>query len=107
MKHIKLFESINHPARINQELGKGQNLYMVSVDMAAETLKVWGDTLSELGEIAPNCIFQNFNAVTPDYWEVIIVGSEVECTAIANYWNNLTGGNEVMVEPFRQPKTRY
>jgi hypothetical protein len=87
--------------------GLGQGKYMVSVDMAAETLKAWADTISDMAEIAPNCIFQNFNAVTPDYWEVTIVGPEMECTAIANYWNNLTGGNEAMAEPFKPGRTRY
>jgi hypothetical protein len=104
LQHIKMFESIGLPARMYHGLGKDQ--YMVTVDMASDTLNVWADTISEMAKIAPNCIFQEFNPVTPDYWEVTIVGPEMECTAIANYWNNLTGGNEVMVEPFRLRRTR-
>lgn len=105
LNHIKMFESIGLPARMYHGLGKDQ--YMVIVDMASDTIKTWSETLAEIADLAPNCIFQAFNPVTPDYWEVTIVGPEMECEAIADYWNNLTGGNEVVAEPFRLARKRY
>ena len=98
MKHIKLFESINLPARHFH--GLDRDLHMVIIDMASDILPTWGITITEMGRIAPTCIFQDFTSITPDYWEVTIVGPKMECEALAKYWNNLTGGNEIEVEKF-------
>lgn len=80
---------------------------MVIIDMARETLKTWAITLDEMAKVAPNCEFASFSDVSPDYWETVIVGSEAECAAIAKYWNELQGGDEVVVEPYRGRRTRY
>ena len=105
MKHIKLFESINLPARNFH--GLGRDLHMVTIDMASDILATWGITITEMGEIAPTCIFQDFTSITPDYWAVTIVGPKGECEALAKYWNNLTGGNEVNPLPFRLKNRKY
>jgi hypothetical protein len=106
MKHVKLFESYGHPARVNQELQRSiraKNLYMVVIDLASDTLDNWAKTIEEMAKVAPNCVFQNFDPVggRPDYWDVTLVGPKEECQAIADYMNSLRGGDEVMAEPFR------
>jgi hypothetical protein len=80
---------------------------MVTIDMGADTLPTWGITITEMGKIAPTCIFQDFTSITPDYWDVTIVGPKMECEALAKYWNNLKGANEVEVEPFRLKRKGY
>jgi hypothetical protein len=113
MKHVKLFESYGHPARVNQELQRSirenvvipnvKKVYMVVIDLASDTLDNWAKTIEEMAKVAPNCVFQNFDPVggRPDYWDVTLVGPKEECQAIADYMNSLRGGDEVMAEPFR------
>lgn len=99
----------NHINKFGQYIKEsmGMDEYTVTVEMAADTVTIWADTLAELAEIAPNCYFSEFTSITPDNWDVTLVGSEEECEAIANYWNELTGGNEVIAEPFTQRRQQY
>ena len=99
----------NQIKRFSQYINESEidNPMMVQIDMAAsETLENWASTFVKLAEIAPNCKLVQFMPVTQDYWEVTISGSEMECSAIAKYWNDLTGGDEVSVMPFRQQRNK-
>ena len=100
----------NKIKRFNQYINESvlglDNSMMVQLDMASETLKNWAMTLADLAEIAPNCVFVEFMSVTPDYWEVTISGSKMECSAIAKYWNDLTGADETTVMPFRSQRNK-
>jgi len=100
MKHVRNFQGFDlNESNVTHEA-------MVTIDMAHDTIKTWSDTLAGMAEIAPNCLFHSF-VPFKDYWEVVIIGPRMECEGLADYWNNLTGGSEVAVEPFRGPRTRY
>lgn len=97
MKKLENFK--NYKSFLNESYSNPEA--MVTLDMASETLANWATTLSEMAKIAPNCVFVSFDSVTADYWDVTISGSFSECQALADYWNDLKGADEVVVEPFR------
>ena len=79
---------------------------MVVIEMPYDTLDVWANLLGDIAKLAPNCII---NEILPakDYWEVVVFGPKMECVALAEYFNDLTGGDEFTVQPFLQRNRRY
>jgi|LakMenEpi03Aug12_release.lakeMendotaPanAssembly.Ray.scaffolds.fasta_scaffold114766_2 hypothetical protein len=71
--------------------------YYVEIDMSAgDELYMYAKTFAELARLAPNTILDDMNTANIDYYDVKMVGPKEECQAIADYWNNLRGSNDIV-----------
>lgn len=101
-KGIKFFEEF-----INENMGRNPESVVI-ISLGNNELEDWGITMSKLGQIAPNCEFLKFELANMDYWDITIAGPKIQCQAIADYMNELSGefGTGVQVFPFHR-NSRY